>query len=698
MIDLAGRFRKAQEAVLPQFLRIAKLPDAVRTRAARPRAAIARREPALRPPGEDPSLRSRVAAALAAAQRYVLARQADDGHWCGELEGDTIVESEYLLTLRFLGQEGSARAKKLAAYVRSRQLPQGGWAVYEGGPAEVSASVKAYFVLKLDGDDPEAPHMARARDVILALGGIEACNSFTKIYLAIFGQCSWDACPAVPPEIVLLPEWLPFNLYRMSYWSRCIVVPLSVIWAGKPACAVPPGRDISELHVAGGPARRVPADLRPRLWAAFFRSLDRALKGAEAFGLTPWRKAALQGAEAWILERLEDSDGLGAILPPIINTIFAFRCLGYAADDPRLLGQVKELEKLEIEDEGTIRIQPCFSAVWDTALALQAVLESGLPAHDPALQEGARWLLDREVRRIGDWKRRNPQGEAGGWFFEYRNAFYPDTDDTAAILTTLSRLDLLRDDGRRRLAVERGVRWLLSMQNTDGGWGAFDRGCDNEVLTFIPFADHNAMIDPSCEDITGRTLEALHHLGFASDHPAVRAGVRFLERKQCPDGTWYGRWGCNYVYGTWLALRGLEKAGEDMGRERYQRAGDWFYARQNPDGGWGELPRSYDEPAAKGIGPSTASQTAWALMALFALGHLDTAGVVRGLEYLLRTQRPDGSWYDTSWTGTGFPKVFYLRYHLYACYFPLLALSLFRRSAAHARRAGAFPHSEPVTA
>src|SRR5262245_31433896 len=403
MIDLAGRFRKAQEAVLPQFLRITKLPAAVGTRTARPRSTIARREPTLRPPGEDPSLRSRVAAALAGAQRYVLARQADDGHWCGELEGDTIVESEYLLTLRFLGRERDARAKKLAAYVRSRQLPEGGWAIYEGGPAEVSASVKAYFILKLDGDDPQAPHMVRAREVILGLGGIEACNSFTKIYLAIFGQCGWDVCPAVPPEIVLLPAWLPFNLYRMSYWSRCIVVPLSVIWAGKPAYAVPPGRDIRELHVPEGSTRRVPAELRPRLWGAFFRGLDRALKGAEAIGLTPWRRVALRDAEAWILERLEESDGLGAILPPIINTIFAFRCLGYAADDPRLLGQVKELEKLEIENEATIRIQPCFSAVWDTSLALQAVLESGVPVHDRALQDGARWLLDREVRRTGDW-------------------------------------------------------------------------------------------------------------------------------------------------------------------------------------------------------------------------------------------------------------------------------------------------------
>jgi squalene-hopene/tetraprenyl-beta-curcumene cyclase len=701
MIDLAGRFRRAQEVVLPQFLRITRFPAAVTDRvgwARRPPAPPRERAP--RPgSGEDPSLGSRVAAALLAAQRHVLACQKDDGHWCGELEGDTIVESEYLLTLHFLGQGDNPRARKLAAYIRRQQLPGGGWATYEGGPAEVSASVKAYFVLKLQGDDPEDPHMAKARAVIRELGGIEACNSFTKIYLAIFGQCGWDSCPAVPPEIVLLPEWVPFNIYRMSYWSRCIVVPLSVIWAGKPRCAVAEKHQISELRGEGGRARPpAPRELRPRLWGALFRGLDRVLKTCEATGLTPWRAAALRQAEAWILERLEDSDGLGAILPPIVNTIFAFRCLGYAADDPRLLGQLRELGKLEIEEDGTIRIQPCFSAVWDTALALQAVRESGLPADSRALQAGARWLLDREVTRAGDWKRRNPRGEPAGWFFEYRNPFYPDNDDTAAVLTTLSRLDLGRDDGRRRSAIERGLRWLLTMQNPDGGWAAFDRECDNEVLTFIPFADHNAMIDPSCEDITGRTLEALHYLGFPAQHPVVRSGVRFLERAQAPDGTWYGRWGCNYIYGTWLALRGLQTAGEDLGRERYQRAAAWLYARQNDDGGWGELPRSYDDPGQKGVGPSTASQTAWALMALFALGHADSLGARRGLGYLLSTQRPDGSWYDASWTGTGFPKVFYLRYHLYACYFPLLAFAFYRRIQAHARRAEPLPFAEQVTA
>jgi squalene-hopene/tetraprenyl-beta-curcumene cyclase len=638
----------------------------------------------------QPSVGARLRQAIRAAQAYLLSLQAPDGHWCGELEGDTIVESEYLLTLHLLGREREARARKAAEYIRRQELAEGGWAVYPGGPPEVSASVKAYFVLKLMGDDPAAPHMTRAREVIRGLGGIEACNSFTKIYLAIFGQCDWESCPAVPPELLLLPDWCPFNIYRISSWSRAIVVPLSIIWARRPRCPVPERASIQELHRAGAPIRSRPrGGVRQRLWTGFFRLTNWALKTLERVSLTPLRKRALRTAEAWIRERLQGSDGLGAILPPIINTIFAFRSLGYSLDDPALLQQVNELQKLEIEEEDTLRVQPCFSATWDTSLALQALLESGLSASHPALQRGARWLLDQEVRTPGDYQRRNPEAEPGGWFFEYRNPFYPDADDTTAALTSLSRIPLGKaaDDAARREALARGLRWLTSMQNADGGWGAFDKGCDNEVLTFIPFADHNAMIDPSCEDITGRGLEALSHLGLPPDHPMVRRAMAFLRKRQSPDGTWYGRWGCNYIYGTWLALRGLAQAEEDLASERYQRAAAWLYRCQNDDGGWGELPRSYDDPATKGLGPSTASQTAWALLALFALRHADSPGVRRGLEYLLRGQGPEGSWHDEYWTGTGFPKVFYLRYHLYACYSPLLALAIYEGLHQHARLA-----------
>ena len=631
--------------------------------------------------GTERSRVSGVENAIAAARRYLLSIQREDGHWCGELEGDSILESEYMLTLYFLGRSGEPRFGKLAEYLRRKQLPGGGWPIYPGGPPEVSASVKAYFALKLAGDEPDAPHMARARAVIRELGGLEACNSFTRIYLSIFGQWDWSACPAVPPELVLLPDWAPFNIYRMSSWSRAIVVPLSILWAYKPSCPVPERARITELST--GRRLTPPSQYRTAetAWRLFFFAVDRTLKTLEALDWTPFRRRAIQTAAAWILERLEKSDGLGAIFPPIVNTILALRCLGYAADDPIVLGQLGELAKLELEEDETLRVQPCFSAVWDTALALLALRESGLPPDDPNLLKAAGWLVDREVRTPGDWRKQSPSAAPGGWFFEYQNEFYPDADDTAEVLTALStvRFPDPREERRREAAVERGLAWQLAMQNSDGGWGAFDRDCDDEVLTLIPFADHNAMIDPSCEDITGRTLEALERLGLARGEPAVERAVEFLVRKQESDGTWYGRWGCNYVYGTWLALRGLASAGRDMSEERWQASARWFHRHQNDDGGWGELPRSYDDSRQKGIGPSTPSQTAWALLALITLGDGGSSSVRRGVQYLLRNQLYDGSWKDEYWTGTGFPKVFYLRYHLYATYFPLWALSIYER-------------------
>src|SRR5438105_9030998 len=402
--------------------------------------------------------RSSVRNAVAAAQRYLLSIQAEDGRWCGELEGDTILESEYVLTLHFLGRSGEPRARKAAEHLRRKQLPGGGWAIYEGGPAEVSSSVKAYFVLKLMGDDPDAPHMARARKVILELGGIEACNSFTRIYLAIFVQCDWDACPAVPPEIVLLPDGFVFNIYKMSSWSRGIVVPLSIIWASRPVCPVPERAAIPELHVQGRSAATRVRSRREGAWRSFFTRVDLTLKRLEAAGFTPLRRKALAACEKWIHERLALSDGLGAIFPPIVNTIIAFRCLGYAMDDPRLLAQTRELERFELEDEETLHLQPCFSPIWDTALATVALSDSGLPADHPALLKAGRWLLDREVKKVGDWKKSCPRAEPGGWYFEYANEWYPDTDDTAEVLTALSRVRFPGEAGdlARQAASARG--------------------------------------------------------------------------------------------------------------------------------------------------------------------------------------------------------------------------------------------------
>ncbi len=623
----------------------------------------------------------RLDAVVKRAQERLFDLQHTDGHWCGELQGDTILESEYLLLLYFLGRANEPRFAKTAEYIRQQQLSGGGWALYAGGPTDVSASIKAYFVLKIAGDSPDAPHMVRAREAILEMGGIEAANSFTKIYLSIFGQYDWSRCPAVPPELILLPDWFPLSIYRISSWSRAIVVPLALIWAMKPRIDVPEEFSISELASAKRVVEVRQRSRRERFWRAFFHVVDAVLKFTEAIPFKPLRKRAMQRSIDWTVEHLEKSGGLGAIFPPILNTVFAFRAIGYPVDHTVVASQLRELERLEIEDNGTIRLQPCFSAVWDTGLAVHTLRESGIAEDDPRLLAAARWLLRKEVKTVGDWKHNNPAGLPGGWFFEYENEFYPDTDDTSEVLLALDAVRFPDGDEEleRKEAIARAVDWQLSMQNKDGGWGAFDKGCDNEVLTFVPFADHNAMIDPSCEDITGRTVEALVALGFDRHDAAVSRAILFLHRTQDFGGTWYGRWGCNHIYGTFLALRGLRAADEPMEHNRYRRAARWMIEHQNDDGGWGELPASYDEPALKGVGPSTPSQTAWALLSLLASEQGDSEAARRGVEYLLSSQNADGGWQDEFWTGTGFPKVFYLRYHLYATYFPLWALAEYRR-------------------
>ncbi len=621
--------------------------------------------------------------AIAAAQERLLALQAADGHWCGELEGDSILESEYLLALFFLGRQGDERRiRGLAATLREAQMADGGWAIYPGGPADLNPTVKAYFALKLAGDDPTAPHMQAAAATARRLGGLGACNSFTKIYLAIFGQLPWEDCPAVPPELVLLPAWFPFSLYEMSAWSRAIVVPLSLVWALRPSCSVPERARLDELRVEAPPRRVAGA------WARLFYAIDAGLRLAERWRLRPLRRLAVARAERWVRQRLEASDGLGAIFPPILNTILAFRALGYGTDDPVVAGQLRELERLELEDGDALWIQPCFSAVWDTALAMSALVESGIPAADRRLQRAAHWLAARETRRAGDWRIKCPRAEPSGWPFEYANVFYPDCDDTAQVVTSLSKVELAGEEASRRDAqLGRARRWLLAMQGSSGGWASFDKDCDREYLTHIPFADHNAMIDPPTVDVTSRVLEALASAGLDPAAPAMRRGTDFVRARQEPDGSWYGRWGCNYLYGTWLALTALERVGEDTRSSAWAaRARRWLVQCQNDDGGWGELPASYADPQLKGQGPSTASQTAWAVLGLLATGAMNAdamdgsdGAVERGVRYLLAGQDENGGWHDEHWTGTGFPKVFYLRYHLYADYFPLLALARWRR-------------------
>ena len=622
-------------------------------------------------------IESRVLRAVTEAQEYLIRIQNNDGHWCGELEGDTILESEYILTMHFIGRLHERRTLKAARYLVEKSLPDGGWAIYPGGPPDVSASAKAYFVLKLLGHDLNRSYMSKARRAILNLGGLGATNSFTRTYFAIFGQVPWECCAAVPPELILLPKWFPINLYEMSAWTRAIVVPLSVIWAYKPSCAVPETAGIRELWVGSRPHPQYP----PGLWSGLFRVIDSSLRFVERHRMLPLRRRALKACEEWMLQHFQNSDGIGAIFPPIINSIIALRCLGYDLDHPATRAQIHELERLEIEERDTLRVAPCFSPVWDTALTMVSLVGSGFEPEHPALCKAAEWLLQREVRAMGDWVVKNPKGEPGGWYFEYRNEFYPDVDDTFQVVTALSSMRFPEgsSEARKSAAIGRALGWVLSMQNKDGGWASFDRDCNRDFLTRIPFADHNAMTDPSTSDITGRGLETLASAGYLRQHLAARNAVKFLYRQQEEDGTWYGRWGCNYIYGSWLALRGLECSGEDMKQERAQAAVRWFRKVQNRDGGWGESPQSYNDPALKGQGPSTAAQTAWALLGLMAAGDFRSDNVRRGIEYLLAKQEEDGSWRDEHWTATGFPKVFYLRYHLYATYFPLLALGRFLR-------------------
>lgn len=617
--------------------------------------------------------------AIGRARSRLLSHQRNDGHWCGELEADSVLESEFVILLHVLGRGRSEDARKAAESIRRRQRPDGAWSIYPGGPDDVSASVKAYLALKLLGDDPRAPHMARARRVVRRLGGVDAANTYTKIYLALVGEYDWSQCPAVPPEMVLLPRWFYFNLQAISSWSRGIFVPLSIVWAYRPVVRLPPEARIPEL-------RR--DDVSPpdaddtEGWTAFFYRVDSLLKALERFGLTPLRERALDAAETWILERSEASDGLGAIFPAIVNAVLALRCRGYGLDHPAVRSQMDALEKMTIREDGALRLQPALSPVWDTAQSMVALETAGLPADHPALGRGAAWLLDQEVDREGDWSA-HVDAEPSGWCFEYANEFYPDSDDTAEVLLALRGVEPTDPDLDRRVAAarERGLSWLLAMQNVDGGWAAFDRGCGHrEILTHIPFADHNALLDPSCADITGRVLELLAREGFDRTDEEVRRAVAFLRREQGDDGTWYGRWGCNYIYGTCFALRGLSSVGENMARDRYRRAVRWLEAVQNEDGGWGETLGSYEDPSRKGEGPSTAAQTAWALLALEAAGEARTDAVERGLGYLLRTQTEEGAWEDRWWTGTGFPEVFYLRYGYYDDYFPLQALASWREA------------------
>ncbi|HEY2820945.1 MAG TPA: squalene--hopene cyclase [Candidatus Acidoferrum sp.] len=611
---------------------------------------------------------------------HLLSLQEKSGYWLGELEADSTLESDYIYYLYVLGKAEPARIAKLANYVRRKQLADGGWSIYPGGPSELNATCKAYFALKLVGDNPKSPHMVQAREMVLRLGGLEKSNSYVRFYLALAGALGWEMVPAILPEMMLLPNWFYLNIYEMSSWTRGIVIPMAILSALRPDFRLPEHAQVDELFL--DPSRKASAfDWSESLisWRNFFLAADRAMKLYEKLPWKPLRARALREAKAWVLEHIERTEGLAAIYPAMMNSIFALMALGHGPDDPLTSREIREFARFEIEDRDTIRLQPCVSPVWDTCIAMVALEEAGVPADHPALVKSAGWILSQQVLGPGDWQVKNKDAAPGGWVFEFRNDFYPDVDDTAFVLMALQRVKF-PDPKRMEAAVRRGVQWLLSMQNRDGGWAAFDRDNNKEFLSNVPFADHNAMLDPSTADVTARVLECLGRFGWTANHPAIKRALEFLLKDQCEDGSWFGRWGVNYVYGTSGVLRSLETVSLTA-KEYCQRAVRWLRSVQKADGSFGESLRSYHEPHTKGEGNSTASQTAWGLIGLLAGSEPTDPAIQNAVSYLVDQQNADGSWSEDEFTGTGFPCVFYLKYHLYRNSFPLYALARFRNQS-----------------
>jgi len=687
-----------------------------------------------------------LARAIERTHGWLLDHQAPDGHWVGELESNSIPQSEYILLLAWLSAADAApgwtadRIRRTARGLVAGQQPTGGWSLYPGGPLDVSASVKAYLALKIAGHSGELPLMIRAREAIRDAGGVESVNYLTRYFLALLGILDYRHCPAVPPELVLLPRFCPLNIYELSAWSRTICVPLSLMWAFQPRIDSPPDWSIDELFL--GQPDSMPTSMPPgeqvdpltstsRLdWHRIFTRLDGAWKRIERWRLVPLRPMAIRKAAEWMIQRFAASDGLGAIFPSMLWSVVALRCLGYSHDAPILAHALEQLEELVVSDTDTDRLQLCHSPVRDTALATIALRDSGLPPDHPSLKRSVDWLLAREVNHKGVTSATRPGTLPGGWFFEYSNRFYPDVDDTATVVLALTRclpelawtadffldFDQANDNapdiaavlsgrtaspvsaavsiesmGPMLGAIHRGARWILGMQCRDGGWAAFDRDNSSELLKRVPFAHHNAMIDPPTADLTARVLEMLGGLGVHETHLAVTRGLQFLWNEQQDDSSWYGRFGVNYIYGTWQSLVGLTAIGVPPADSRIRHATSWLKRFQQPCGGWGESPRTYHNPDLRGTGPVTASQTAWAVLGLIAAGEGHSREAADGIDYLLHHQATDGSWHEDAFTGTGLPQACYLRHHLYPISFPLMALGRYARcrhaTAATLRRA-----------
>lgn len=617
--------------------------------------------------------------AIRQSHGYLLGEQKPEGYWIGELIVDSTLVSDTIAYHHWNGKVDPEWQRKGVNHILSMQLPEGGWNIYYGGPAEVNATIKAYLALKLAGVPVTDSRMLKARNVALSLGGVPRMNTFSKLYLALIGLYSWDYVPTIPSEIILIGKWFHVNFNEMSSWTRSMLVPLAIINHFKPTRSI--GKvTLNELYPEGCHERDLALRPDPQIftWRNFFLWLDKLHKFVENNKLRPFRKRALKKAEQWMLDRLEGTNGLAAIFPAMLNSVIAMKALGYPDDHPLIQRAELELKALEHETEDSVRIEPCLSPVWDTAIVVIALAESGMPENHPALKKSVDWLLDKEIRFRGDWYLKNPSDvEPSGWVFEFENKWNPDVDDTAMVLLALRKVGT-DNPARRDDSLRRGLKWMLTFQCKDGGWAAFDKDCTKGILEKVPFADHNAMLDPECADITARILELLGYENFPIDHHQIQRALAFIREHQEEDGSWYGRWGVNYIYGTWQVLRGLWALKIDMQQPWLLKARDWLESVQHADGGWGERCNTYDDPVFKGQGPSTASQTAWAVMGLCAFNDPSRPCLIRGIEYLIRAQNANGSWSELETTGTGFPKVYYLKYDMYRNSWPLLALATYR--------------------
>ncbi len=602
--------------------------------------------------------------------------QRADGHWAFELEADATIPAEYILLDHFLGTVNQSLHERMAVYLRDIQEAHGGWPLFHRGDLNISASVKAYFALKCVGDDVGAPHMVRACEAILKHGGAATSNVFTRIQLALFGAVPWEAVPVMPVEIMFLPQWFPFHLSKVAYWSRTVIVPLLVLMTKKPQARNPRKIYVDELFtVPPSQVKNWHSNNTQSIWNPVFRGIDAVLRLVEPYMPKAPRQKALDACVAWVKERLNGEDGLGAIYPAMANSVMMYDVLGYDRNHPDAAIARKSVDKLVVDGPTRSYCQPCLSPVWDTGLALHALLESDAP-HE-ALEKACDWLKKEQILDVkGDWADWRPNVRPGGWAFQYKNDYYPDLDDTAVIVMALDRFDKQKYSE----AIERGTEWVLGLQSKNGGWGAFDSDNEYYYLNHIPFADHGALLDPPSADVTARCVGMLAQLGYKKDHTAVARAITYLRREQEKEGCWFGRWGTNYIYGTWSVLCALNAIDIDPKDPMVRRAVDWLLSKQRPDGGWGEDGASYWPDQPKGEGKeSTPAQTAWALLGLMAAGEVNHPGVAKGVQYLMDTQNEAGLWDEKLYTAVGFPRVFYLSYHGYKAFFPVWALARYNK-------------------